>query len=292
MTDEKLYELCKKFGKEALQARRKFAGLLPEVLRRKLYEKKGFSSIFEFAAKLAGMSKEQVNLVLKLERKFEDKPALREALVTGEISANKLVRVVSIATKENQEELFETIKVLSNRAVETLVRDSKQEVKNEKNEDRGDPTNMSLFCSESMHVHKLKLDKDVEEKLFEMQGKGIDVNEFLRNVLRKREENIKAKKKEMTDEQEQKLKKRGAMVVNRRTNFSRYIPSKIRKIIAEEHGTRCSYPGCGNQAKILHHTQRFALTRNHDPHFIAPLCEAHHEIAHKIDVRYVQKSSV
>lgn len=29
----------------------KFIGLLPEVYRRKLYEKKGFSSIFEFGAR-------------------------------------------------------------------------------------------------------------------------------------------------------------------------------------------------------------------------------------------------
>ena len=73
MTDKELYKLCKKFGKRTLEARRKFAGLLPEVLKRHLYEKKGFSSIYEFAAKLAGMSHEQVNLVLRLERKFEDK---------------------------------------------------------------------------------------------------------------------------------------------------------------------------------------------------------------------------
>ncbi|MFA6917617.1 MAG: hypothetical protein WC285_02145, partial [Candidatus Gracilibacteria bacterium] len=125
MTDKELYELCKKFGKETLEARRKFAGLLPEVFKRRLYEKKGFSSIFEFAAKLAGMSHEQVRLVLRLERKFEDKPVLQKELVEGEISANKLVRIASIATAENQEEIFEKAKILSNRAVEVFVRDVK-----------------------------------------------------------------------------------------------------------------------------------------------------------------------
>jgi len=269
MTDEKLYELCKKFGSAVLEARRKFAGLLPEVYKRRLYEKKGFSSIFEFAAKLAGISKEQVNLVLKLERKFEDKAVLRDALISGEVSANKLVRIVSIATKENQNELFETVKVLSNRAVETFVKDVKRE--------NPDGFLKPLFDQESMHVHGLKLDKDVEEKLLEMQGKGIDVNEFLRNILKEREASIEEKKKEIAKDQVRKLN-------------SRYIPSKIKEIITEEYGTKCSYPGCKNQAKILHHTQRFALTCRHDPHFIAPLCEAHHEIAHKIDAKYVQKT--
>lgn len=285
MTDEELYQLCKKWGKKALEARRKFAGLLPEVFKRKLYEKKGFSSIFEFAAKLAGMSKEQVNLILRLDRVFEDKPVLKEALVSGEMSANKLVRVVSIATKENQEELFQAIKLLSNRAIEVLVRDIKMD--NLNSDDKESLTlngsTKPLFDLESMHVHNLKLDKDVEEKLFEMQEKGIDVNEFLRSALKKREKEIGIRKEEIVEKQR--------LEGMEKTLHSRYIPSEVRKIIAEEYGTKCSYPGCKKSAKIFHHTQRFALAREHDPHFIAPLCEAHHEIAHKIDVKYVQKAS-
>ncbi|MFA6918214.1 MAG: hypothetical protein WC285_05310, partial [Candidatus Gracilibacteria bacterium] len=65
-----------------------------------------------------------------------------------------------------------------------------------------------------------------------------------------------------------------------------YVPAKIKKIIKEEHGTKCSAPGCTKPAKILHHTARFAITQNHNPRFLAPLCEAHHELAHKIDLRY------
>jgi len=76
MSDKELYALAKRFGEEALAARRKFAGLLPEVARRRLYEKKGYSCLYEFAAKLAGMSREQVDTIIRLERKFEDKPAL------------------------------------------------------------------------------------------------------------------------------------------------------------------------------------------------------------------------
>lgn len=64
LSDENLYKLCQQYGEQARVWRQKFAGLLPEVHRRKLYEKKGFSSIFEFAAKLAGMSEEKRNLLL------------------------------------------------------------------------------------------------------------------------------------------------------------------------------------------------------------------------------------
>ena len=308
LTDKELYELCKKFGTEALEARRKFAGLLPEVVRRKLYEKKGFSSIFEFAGKLSGMSRDQVSLVLNLERKFEDKPVLRKALVSGEISANKLARVVSIATAENQEELFETMKVLSNRALEVLVRDAKNERNEAEASEVSNGFQRPIFDAESLHVQTfgsglnlvLKLAEDVEKELFEMQEKGIDINEFLRNALKKRKEEIEEKKEEIVMEQrlersrkevESTFKKKKIAMGQEmdRHEISRYIPAKIRKVVREEYGKKCSYPRCNKPAKILHHTQRFALTRVHDPRFIAPLCSAHHEIAHKIDVKFAEK---
>lgn len=307
MTDEKLYELCKKYGEIALSARRKFAGLLPEVYRRRLYEKKNFSSIFEFAAKLAGMSKDQVSLVLNLEKKFLDKSVLRGALVSGEISANKLTRVASIATVENQEELFEKTRILSNRAIEVFVRDAKSEmaksgsvneglIKIENYADFSKP----LFDTESLHVQTLKsdlkLDTDVENELFEMQEKGIDINQFLREALRERKEKIQKKKDEIAKrcisgkqgEIEDKKKEMAKRFVG--NEMSRYIPAAVRRVIREEHGTKCSYPGCSRQAQVLHHTQRFSMVERHDPHFIAPLCQAHHEIAHKIDVRFAEKS--
>jgi hypothetical protein len=118
LTDEKLILLCKQFGAQALESRRKFLGLLPEVNKRRLYEKNGFNSIFEFAAKLGGVSEEQVRTVIHLERKFEDKPKLQTMLISGEVSVNKLVRVAAIATSENQNELAELLKILPQKAID------------------------------------------------------------------------------------------------------------------------------------------------------------------------------
>ncbi|MEK7547888.1 MAG: hypothetical protein AAB540_03255, partial [Patescibacteria group bacterium] len=125
LPDEKLYELCKEYGSRARLWRQKFIGLLPEVNRRRLYERKGFPSIFVFAFKLCGLSEEQVRLTLNLGKRFEDKPILKKMLENGETSINKLARIVSIVTPENEEELAEKIKVLPVRALETLVRDEK-----------------------------------------------------------------------------------------------------------------------------------------------------------------------
>ena len=129
--DDKLYALCEKYSKFIRHGRQKFIGLLPAVFKTRMYERKGFGSIHEFAAKLAYMSSKQVDLVLNINRRLDDKPILQSLLLNGEASVNKLARVVSIATKENQEILAEQVKLLPQKALETLVRDEKSAVKTE-----------------------------------------------------------------------------------------------------------------------------------------------------------------
>lgn len=287
-----LYELCQKYGKLALLYRRKFIGLLPEVSRRRLYEQKGFGSIFEFAYKLAGLSEAQVKRTLSLDKKFEDKPVLREALVSGKVSINKLARVASIATVENQKSLLHQTELLSQKAVETFVRDINHEfVRAHKIED-------------------LKLSDEVITKLCEIQNRGLDVNEVILNFLREREEKIARTKEILAREQENKLmiareqKEKVSQTDlmqtsqdcgknkssgNKRKSPPRYIPAKIRQIITEEHGTKCAIPHCPKPARTIHHTARFALSQNHNPHFLAPLCQEHHIIAHSMDAAFMRK---
>ena len=265
MSDEEILRLCQQYGRVALEARRKFEGLLPEVFRRKLYLRKKCGSIFEFAAKFAGLSEEQVRRVLNLEKKFADKPALHSVLVLGEVSSHKLARVASIATKENAEALAEKAKVLSSRALETLVRDQK-----------------------SVHVHTNSqeilpdvnllehLSAEVQKDLIERFRKGIDVNALLKELLAKHDEELEEEKVEIAEEE---IKKKP----------NRYMSVKVRRVLKREHGEKCSIPWCGKRSEELHHTRRFALVGTHDPRYIAPLCKAHHEIAGMIDAKAWQK---
>ena len=98
LSDKELYRKCQYYGTAARMWRQKFIGLLPEVNRRRLYEKKGFRDVFEFAFKLCGLSEKQVRLALNLRERVEDKPVLKGMLENGEVSINKLARVVFIAT--------------------------------------------------------------------------------------------------------------------------------------------------------------------------------------------------
>lgn len=320
MTDERLYFLCKKYGEIAVRYRNKFAGLLPEVFRRKLYEKKGYCSIFEFAAKLAGMSQEHVRRVLNLEERFNVMPVLREILVRGEVSVSKLAKVASIATPENQEELARHVRLLPRSALETLVRDEKllqgvgsriehlngllkpqneaksvpgntqlqQNFKNatageivgEYSSGGGDPTAAGINSAS-----ELCFSKEVRQKLFELQQKGININELLLEFLAKRELEIAQEKERLAQKYEQESAVSKSSSEYQETS-PRYIPVAVRKVLKKEYGTKCSIQHCKKSAAEIHHTQRFSISQNHNPQFLAPLCREHHVIAHTVDMQF------
>jgi predicted CopG family antitoxin len=255
-SDEKLYSAARNYGKNALFWRAKFIGLLPEVDQRNLWEKKNFESIFVFAKKLAGLSEGQVRRVLNLERRFENYPCLRNLLINGELSVNKLARVASIATLENEEELAGRVKLLSKRAIEVFVRDQKS------------------VPGHTCARQTFELSDEVQDRLLKIKAKGLDVNEVLLELLDRRE-------KEISEEKE-------VIVKNLKLTHSRYIPAKIRRIVRKEHGSVCSIPNCSKPSAHLHHSQLFSLSKIHDPRYLAPLCKEHHEIAHTINLK-VQK---
>ncbi len=314
LSDKKLLNLCRRYGANAILWRRKFEGLLPEVHSRELFKRRGCFSIFEFAAKYAGMNREQVQRVLNLDRQLSDRPVLRDMFVNGSVSANKLRRVVSIATAETESLWADRIQLMSQRAVETLVRDEQIEknvnkmtvpqlVNNDMQQVGGGSIEADLFghapgsvsddhsvnsdhslpriAAPSSQLDDLGLSAEVRSKLRELKQKGIDINEMLMELLTRRECEIEREKQKIAEDEE---KKTVAGV-----KAPRYISANIRKVILKEHGKKCSMPNCLRNADHLHHTQRFSMSRNHNPNYIAPLCREHHEIAHKIDQKFAEK---
>jgi hypothetical protein len=70
------------------------------------------------------------------------------------------------------------------------------------------------------------------------------------------------------------------------TSASRHIPNAVKREVLKRYNGLCAFRDCAKPAEILHHTRRFALTKNlstaqvHDPDFIKPLCKAHERIVH------------
>lgn len=275
ISDGELWSRAVQYGEAARKWRQKFLGLLPEIDRRELWRVHGFESVFVFAFKVGGVSKEQVERVLTTEEHLRDKPVLHELLVRGEVSVNKLVRVVSVATPENEEALAEQVQLLTKSSVETLVRDMKHYGKTteSQNESTNISNQFSFVPGHSSSEVSLGLGQEVIFKLQELKQKGIDINEEFLLFLRKREQGIMQAKENISDNTK---------------SPSRYIPQNIKNLLKKEYGTKCAISHCSKPSNEIHHTARYSMIRNHNPNFLAPLCRQHHEIAHSVDVR-VQK---
>lgn len=261
MTDSQLYKLARRYGANALEWRRKFLGLLPEIYKRRLYEKKGFGSIFEFAAKLGGVSAEQVRRVLNLEKSFASLPLLHSALVEGDLSVHKLARVASIASPANEEELVAACRVLPKSSVEVFVRDFKSE----------NGLSKPKIEAKAVPGHSLELSEDVRKKLLDLQDRGLDVNDLLLEFLEQRERRLREEK--------------ANVAASLPEESSRHVPVRVRRVLEKEHGKQCSMPSCKRLAVHLHHTRFFSLLPSHDPRYIAPLCKQHHDIAHMASLK-------
>lgn len=124
ISDKELYTRCKYYGSKALKWRGRFAGLLPEVFQRRLYKRRGFASIHEFAAKLCGMSKEAVDKVLRLDNKLSDKPALRSQLRSGAVGWSKLQVVAGVASAKTDKKWASKMD-LSQKALEICVKEER-----------------------------------------------------------------------------------------------------------------------------------------------------------------------
>lgn len=319
LSDHELINLCKKYGSNARLWMRKFADLLPEVERRRLYKRRRCCSIYEFAAKYAGMNRNTVYQVLSLCARLESKPVLRSLLV--ECGWTKLRVVASVATPETDEFFAGKVRTLTKGALELFVRDWR-----EKNEDRAarellttttdskivsqqNLLNVKFFPGEKTEPVKrtgsatfgaLNERCDIQ---FASGGTGVGderenltfkldsetkfrLEKFKQKLEKQRKEPLTYNQllKAMLDQIEGDSEQ-GSVRSERRTETaqqanSRHIPAQINRELEERYHGRCAFPGCNKPATHRHHTKRYALHRDHDSATIVPLCKCHHDLAH------------
>lgn len=152
---QNIHEKFVHYGKNAKYWMRQCALLLPEIARQKIWAAKGFSSIYEYAAKLAGMSKAQIDTALWVVRAVEDKPELKR--VVEEKGINCVKPIVAIATKETASFWAEKAKEMTQHELETYTKEYKSDfIRAEKNE----RIEMDLDPKVADTLKKMKGDRD------------------------------------------------------------------------------------------------------------------------------------
>lgn len=288
---EILHQKFSEYGANAKEWMKKCVLLLPEIDKRKIWARKGFFSIYEYAAKLAGMNREKVNESLRVLNKITDKIALRKVIEKKGLNAVK--PIITIATIETQNFWAEKAMQLTKNELETYVRDFRngmvvgdkmaqnpnftnsekqavlqitglprkadQEELPRKNSDKANQNPSALLSAQKITMDLLP---ETASKLEKLKGDG-DWETLMQEFLALREEKIESEKPEV------------------REATSRHIPAEIKKYVLAKYNSRCAFPGCNKLYSQLHHTDRFFFEGRHDPATIIPLCVAHHSLAHK-----------
>lgn len=311
LSDKELYARCKEYGENARLWSRKFAGILPEVFRRHLYKRRGCASIHEFAAKLAGMSFEATDKILRLSERLQDKPALREQLEAGVVGWSKIEKVSFIATPETEKAWAEKTARLTKDALEAFVKEYRKsseapmnEVQNyrletapgsdcQNNKAIKQVENSNIFTPP--HWDKLSFEIDpkilrelrvLKHKLEQTKKQALAWNEVMEELIIAYK-NTSGGKRKTNNPKAQKVIQLCPNCIKQNTEdleahsiTQRYIPAEVKHFIdARSEGT-CEFPECNRAAETLHHTRRFALRQNHNPDFIANLCKSHERLAH------------
>lgn len=249
-----------RYGGNAKEWTRKCAVLLPKVEKYQIWRKRGCKSIYEYAAKVAGMNHEQAREALRVINRIKDKPELMA--IAEKKGINAVRPVATIATKETAGFWAGIVEKSSARAVEALVREKRKEdltwkgrhVKTSQPENGqvdGDATKLMLELPERLarRLDRVSKRKDFA-RLMEKFIEGIEKEEESRKPEPVRTE-------------------------------SRHVPAEIDQFSRERTGDKCAFPGCTKPIHQLHHTQRWALEHIHDPDRLWGLCQAHNEIAHR-----------
>jgi hypothetical protein len=271
LTDWELYKKCQEIGNLCLKYRKQFLGLLPEVERRKLYLQHGMHSIYEFAAKLAGVSREVVNEVLRIHRLLNNAPILQEKLVSGEIPYTKLRPIAKIVIQETEKVWLEKVETMSRPTLEVYVKEMKEQEKEH-------PTGSIPVGCGSL---PWKAEKDYEILSMKVNRRTAAKMRVLKQRFEK-----KLRKPLNWDETLQEILKLAEGKMQRKTlqrntdATKRYIPATIRNQVLEKNQGICDAPNCNKPGIIFHHVERLALKPEHKPEKIKYLCKAHERIAH------------
>lgn len=244
MSDGELFVLCKKYGGEAIKWRRKFVALLPEVEKRRLWEKHNFYSIEHFAKVVGGLSENIVYQVLHLDKKLEGKPLLKEQIAKQGWAKVKAVAAIPVEEKE----AVKMVEILPKKTLEIFARSLDSQVKND------------VICPGAKLQHiTFKLDpqthfqlKKFQQKLEKECKKPIPLGLVLKELL--------------------KLAPQGSAQGGSR------IPAKQKRELHKKYKGKCAIKRCKNPVTEFHHTKRFAKYGTHEG--VTPLCHEHHQLAH------------
>ncbi|MBD3360634.1 hypothetical protein GF366_02405 [Candidatus Peregrinibacteria bacterium] len=227
--NKNIHEKFVQYGKTVKEWMRKCALLLPEIEKRRIWKKEGFSSIYEYSAKLAGMSRYQVNEALRVLRKTEDKPELRK--IVEEKGVNSVKPVAAIATSENEKFWAEKVRKMSKNTLEVYVKEFKKQ-----QELPGKSSGRDEFFREKEEnkvIVNMLIPKHLADQLQKLKGKN-EWKDLMQEFLELREEKLRRRYLKENRKREKEKKEKGIKENKKNKEIKEKKENKENKEIKEK----------------------------------------------------------
>jgi 5-methylcytosine-specific restriction endonuclease McrA len=280
-------------------------------MRRRLYAELGYSSINQYARQELGFSKSRTWDFVKLVRRLEELPAVRKAVVSGELGYTKAREVVAVATPATEERWLEAAKMPRRELV--------REVKRARRAAKVDPGQGELLPSDPVVAPRelpvrFQLDLTPEqearraalvERLHKLGGATADRAELLLEALaalvetRERSprgdrppvqvhvhkcpecEKTEVGGRELGRAHRERLECDAAVCEEGGRNTS-VIPPRIRRQVLARDRHRCRAPGCDRTRFLeVHHITPRRHGGTNKPENLVTLCAACHRLWHE-----------
>lgn len=313
-----LHQQFKTYGQNAKVWTNKCLFLLPEIVKQQIWKHYGFENIYDYALKLAGISKYKVEMALWVFKNISQFPLLKK--VAEEKGINAIRSVITIVNKDNEKFWADKAKSMCKQALEAYTSSYRKKhmlsteftkepsFKNQFSNNFNsyfDPSKLNLTGCPGTRIES---DNKINEEQVQPQGtpqvikiteaeyyqsklcevspsfseKVIITIELDRQTL---EDLNKIKgKNDWSTAIKQLIKEREekfqATKPETKVTSTRNIPTSIKNYVLKRTNNNCAFPGCKKPYEILHHTKRFALDQEHNPDTIYPLCKAHEQLFH------------
>ena len=263
--------LHKKFvllGRQRNRLTYELCALLPQIYRQRIYEKKGYLTIYEYAGKLAGLSDTVVRKTLGLEKKLEGKPFLQKAIETQGV--HKVAIVAQLATPETDADWADKVANMNKGDLQELSKEM-----------RGKKTLLEMGDTHCCAVQKMTIELDDEAqylflKLKKKFGEALSNKDVLKKILKMLEGAVNRTTSPQKRRKVQKIP--GDFRDKKQKRVSKYVSTDRRRVVAARQHGRCAYPGCNKPIEVFHHPEPFSKNQSHDG--IIGLCKTHHNFTH------------
>jgi len=279
-----IHEKAQSTAKRYLHEEAALIDCLQEVDSYKVFLKKGYASLFEYATKALCLSESIAYSLIAIARKSRQVPELKTEIKKGNLTVSKAARIVSVITKENKEMWIEKSKVLPKRKLELEVAkvSPRPQVQERVQAVSGNRFKIQQGI-DSKDFDKLKRVQDLlSQKLKKHINREEAIALALDFFLEKNDPVIKAKK------QQKKISNTKTTLLGQSTNTRKPIPSSIKHLVQLRDKGQCVFihphtkERCANRRWIdLHHIVPISKGGSNKVSNLMILCKAHHQWHHQ-----------